>query len=37
VDRYVLPKIGGMPVDRIGDAAVNEVLRFSRSRASTRR
>ena len=27
VDRYVLPKIGGMPVDRIGTAAVYEVLR----------
>ncbi len=27
VDRYVLPKIGGMPVDRVGSAAVYEVLR----------
>ena len=27
VDKYVLPKLGGMPVDRIGTAAVYEVLR----------
>ena len=27
MDRYVLPKIGGVPVDRVGSAAVNEVLR----------
>ena len=27
VDRYVLPKIGGMPVDKVGSAAVYEVLR----------
>ena len=27
VDRYVLPKLGGVPVDRIGTAAVYEVLR----------
>ena len=27
VDRYVMPKIGGMPVDQVGTAAVYEVLR----------
>ena len=27
MDRYVLPKIGGMPVDKVGSAAVYEVLR----------
>ena len=27
VDKYVLPKIGGVPVDRVGSAAVNEALR----------
>ena len=27
VDRYVLPRIGGMPVDRVGTAAVYEALR----------
>ena len=27
VDRYVLPKLGGMPVDQVGTAAVCEVLR----------
>ena len=27
VDRYVLPKLGGMPVDQVGTAAVYEVLR----------
>ncbi len=27
VDKYVLPKLGGMPVDRIGTAAVYKVLR----------
>ncbi len=27
VDKYVLPKLGGVPVDRIGTAAVYEVLR----------
>ena len=27
VEKYVLPKLGGMPVDRIGTAAVYEVLR----------
>ena len=27
MDRYVLPKIGAMPVDRVGSAAVYEVLR----------
>ena len=27
MDRSVLPKIGGVPVDRVGSAAVNEVLR----------
>ena len=27
MDKYVLPKIGGVPVDRVGSAAVNEALR----------
>ena len=27
MDRYVLPKIGGMPVDKVGSAAVYELLR----------
>ena len=27
MDRYVLPKIGGMPVDKVGSAAVYDVLR----------
>ena len=27
VDRYVVPKVGGMPVDKVGSAAVYEVLR----------
>ena len=27
VDRYVLPRIGGMPVDKVGSAAVYDVLR----------
>ena len=27
MDRHVLPKIGGMPVDKVGSAAVYEVLR----------
>ncbi|MDE0450804.1 MAG: integrase arm-type DNA-binding domain-containing protein [Gammaproteobacteria bacterium] len=27
VDRYVLPKLGGMPVDQVGSAAVYEILR----------
>ena len=27
VEKYVLPKLGGMPVDKIGTAAVYEVLR----------
>ena len=27
MDRYVLPRIGGMPVDRVGSAAIYEVLR----------
>ena len=27
VDKYVLPKLGGVPVDKVGTAAVYEVLR----------
>ena len=27
MDRYVLPRIGAMPVDKVGSAAVYEVLR----------
>ena len=27
MDRYVLPKLGAMPVDKVGSAAVYEVLR----------
>ena len=27
MDKHVLPKIGGVPVDRVGSAAVNEALR----------
>ena len=27
MDRYVLPRFGGMPVDRVGSAAIYEVLR----------
>ena len=27
MDKYVLPQIGGVPVDRVGSAAVNEALR----------
>ena len=27
MDKYVLPKIGSMPVDKVGSAAVNKALR----------